>query len=98
MKSSNKPPLEYDFSNPVITNFLKGNAVENIKHIQTCLANIDSLLDEIPEKIKSDLKIGFVSSLSFDGNCLDVMINGKGLAVKTSIEGVLKGLDESISK
>lgn len=73
-------------------------ARENIGHIQTLLANVQSLLDEIPDEVKSSLEIGFLSCLSVKGECVDVLVNGKGIAVKSALENILDSIKEAVEK
>jgi hypothetical protein len=73
-------------------------AKENIGHIQTLLANVQSLLNEIPDEVKSSLEIGFLSCLSVKGECFDAIVDGKGIAIKSALENILDSIKEAVEK
>ena len=73
-------------------------ARENIGHIQTLLASVQSLLDEIPDEVKSSLEIGFLSCLSIKGECIDAIVDGKGIAIKSALENILDSIKEAVEK
>lgn len=73
-------------------------ARENIGHIQTLLANVQSLLEEIPDEVKSSLDIGFLSCLCIKGECVDVAVDGKGIAIKSALENILDSIKEAVEK
>lgn len=74
------------------------SALKNVEHIQTLLASIMSLLDDIPEDLKMSMEIGFISSFSVKGKPLDINIVGKGKAVKTAIEGLINSVEQEVKK
>lgn len=73
-------------------------AKENIGHIQTLLANVQSLLEEIPDEVKSSLEIGFLSCLSIKGDRVDIIVDGKGSAIKSALENILDSIKEAVGK
>lgn len=72
--------------------------IEDIGHIQTLLASIVSLLDDIPDEVKKEYKVGFVSSFSVKGEAIDVNIIGKGEAIKHSFEALIDCAQEAMNK
>lgn len=73
-------------------------ARENIGHIQTLLASVQSLLNEISDEAKSSLEIGFLSCLSINGECVDAIVDGKGIAIKAALENILDSIKEAVEK
>lgn len=71
---------------------------ENISHIQTLSASIMSLLDDIPENVKQDLEIGFISSFSVKGECVDMNISGNGKAVFSAIKNLTDSVEREFKK